>query len=96
MAIIVEEETKKVSIISILAWVGILGIIAAGVYYIFFAQPELVEYVVPPAFQNINPLSQVNLKPDEVINGQGFQSLKPYITAPQTNNAGRPNPFLPL
>ncbi len=95
MAIIVEEEKTKVNILKIVMWVALLAIIGVAVYYIFFAEPQLVEFAVPPAFLNINPLATVSLNPDEVINGQAFQALKPYVTPPTPGNSGRPNPFAP-
>lgn len=93
MAILVEEEGQKVSITSILMWLTVLGVIAVAAYYIFFANPEIVDVAMPAAFQNIDPLSQVNLAPEDVIDGTPFQSLELHVTMPEPGNSGRSNPF---
>ena len=94
MAIFVEEEKNRINLISIITWLVILLIIGLAAYYIFFAQPQLVEITAPAALQNIDPLSKVNINPEDIVNGPGFQSLKSTITLPVPGNAGRENPFL--
>ncbi len=94
MAIVIEEEKNRISPISIATWLVVLIIIGLAAYYIFFTQPELIEVAAPSNFQNIDPLSKINLNPEDVVNGSGFQSLKPTITLPVPGNAGRDNPFL--
>ncbi|MDO8536845.1 MAG: hypothetical protein Q7R94_01205 [bacterium] len=97
MAIIIEEEGGKINIVRVITWIAILAIIVIAVYYVFFAQPQLVEIAVPPTFRNIETIAKgIGLKPDEIIGGPAFRSLQPYITLPVPGNAGRPNPFLPL
>ena len=95
MAIVVEEESPKVSAVSVLIWLIILAIVAVAVYYIFFAKPELVEIVAPPAFRNVDTLARVVINPNDVVGSQAFQALKQYITIPAIGNAGRANPFSP-
>ena len=94
MAIIVEEERPKVSITQILMWLAVLIVMGIAVYYIFFAKPEIVDIAIPSTFQNVNPLAEVTLNPEDVINGPAFQALKQYVTPPSPGNAGRSNPFL--
>jgi hypothetical protein len=96
MAIVIEGETKKVNIVNILTWLVVLVVIVAAAYYIFFAQPQLVEVVTPASFKNISPLANLNLNPEEVVSGASFQSLKQYVTPPTPGNFGRSNPFLPF
>lgn len=96
MAIVIEEEKSKVSLITFVTWLIILVIIAVAVYYIFFSQPQLIEISPPANFENINPLSKINLNPTDVVNNPNFQSLKQYITLPVPGNFGRSNPFVPL
>ena len=92
MAIIIEEKTNGNGIMNFIAWIGILAIIGASVYYIFFKQPEFVEFTVSASFKNIQQLSQINS--DQLTNNQQFQSLKQYITIPSPQNVGRADPFL--
>ena len=98
MAIIIEEEKKRVNIVSIVGWVVILGILGATAYYLFFISPELAVIVPPSDFQTITPIAQVSLQPEDVINSAGFQSLKaPTFPLPDPHGpaaVGRSNPFL--
>ncbi len=98
MAIIVEEGGNGTSkVVRIIMWFLILLIIAVAGYYIFFAQPQLIEVVVPSNLQgkSIDPLAGINLNPGEVISGEEFQALKQYVTPPRPGNAGKSNPFSP-
>ncbi len=97
MAIVIEEERNGGNIVKILMWLLILVVVAVAGYYIFFAEPELVEIVVPPNLQNknISSLTGINLNPEEVVGGREFKSLKQYVNPPQPGNAGKSNPFAP-
>ena len=95
MAIIVEEEKSRISLVTVVIWLAILIVIGVAAYYIFFTEPQLVEVTSQPAgFENLNPLSKINLNPNDLLTSQAFQSLKQYIELPVAGNAGRPNPFL--
>ena len=96
MAIIIEEKTNRNGLVNFISWIGILAIIGASVYYIFFKQPEFVEFTVSASFKNIQQLSQISINSDQLTNNQQFQSLKQYVTIPQPQNVGRTNPFLGL
>jgi len=95
MAIIVEEQKRGISIVTVITWLVILAVLSAAAYYIFFARPELVEVTAPSSFQNINSLSQININPDDVVQSLN-QSFKQYITPPATTTLGRSNPFSPF
>lgn len=95
MAIIIEEEKNKIGIVKFLMWFLILIIIGVAGYYIFFAQPQLIEIVTPSNFKAIDPLAGINLNPEEVLNSQDFLSLKKYVTPPEPGNTGKTNPFAP-
>ncbi len=95
MAIVVEEDRPKINITQVLMWLTVLLIVGFAVYYIFFAEPQIVGVAVPPAFKNIDPLAEVNLTPEDLINSEQFKSLKQYVTPPEAGNAGRTNPFIP-
>lgn len=95
MAIVVEEERPQINITQALMWLTVLAIVGSAIYYIFFAKPEIVDVAVPTAFKNLDPLAQVNLNPEDLLNDPSFQSLKEYVTLPEPGNAGRINPFIP-
>lgn len=94
MAIFVEEKSDSSVIINMVIWIAILAIISAGIYYIFFKQPQLVEFTASQSFKNIQQLSKISINSDKLINNQAFQTLKPYITVAQPDNLGKDNPFL--
>lgn len=98
MAIVVEESGKRGNITRLLAWIAVVVIVVAAVYYIFFATPPL-EIISPPAsFTNIQPIAQITLHPEDVLNSAAFQSLKsptfPLPTPQGPAAVGRANPFI--
>ncbi|MGC9598804.1 MAG: hypothetical protein ABSE18_00235 [Minisyncoccia bacterium] len=99
MAVIIEEEKKsRVNLMSFLGWFAFLVVVGVAVYYVFFAEPGLVVISPPASLQNITPISQATLRPQDVLNSPAFQALKPPsfpLPGPQTSPAtGRPNPFI--
>ncbi|HUX36105.1 MAG TPA: hypothetical protein VMV71_03675 [Candidatus Paceibacterota bacterium] len=94
MAIFVEEKSDSGVVVNIIIWIAILVIISVSIYYIFFNQPQLVEFTGSQSFQNIQQLSKISINSDKLINNQAFQALKPYITVAQPDNLGKSNPFL--
>lgn len=93
MAIIVEEEKKKVNWITILS-VGIfLAVVFFGAYYLFFKKPELIDVVVPAELERLSAISSVRFDPREVVDSPAFQGLRDFsgtVSAPPT---GKANPF---
>lgn len=97
MAIIVEEEQKKSNILSVVGWLVFLAIASAAVYYVFFAQPELVTIPASGTIGTIAPIVQTALHPETVVQGSAFQALKSTITLPSPSgpvNVGRTDPFV--
>lgn len=98
MAIVIEEERSRVNIMSILGWLVVTVMIATTVYYVFFAAPDLVIITPSGDFQNIAPIAQISLHPEDVLNSPAFQALKapPFaLPTPQGPAAvGRQNPLV--
>ncbi len=95
MAIIIEEEKRKTSLVPILIWAVIVVIVIAAAYELFFKQPELIPLPTPPSLAGTDALANIQFDPQEVIGNPAFQALKPYAAIPSsTPSAGRPNPFL--
>ena len=94
MAIVVEEKRNPGSIINFLIWIAVLATAGASVYYIFFKNPELVEFTASSSFKNLQQLSKISINPQELINNAEFQALKRYVTVTPPQNFGRSNPFL--
>lgn len=94
MAITFEEKTSSSGIINFLIWVVILIIIVASAYYVFFKNPQFVEFTASTPFKNVQQLSKITINSDQLINSPQFQSLKQYITVTAPQDIGRANPFL--
>lgn len=97
MAIIVEEEKKSVNwFMAVIVLVAVI-VVFSGAYFLFFKRPDVIEVVTPGKLDQINKLSKISFKPEEVVNSPSFKSLRPYgsSTAP-TQTPGRENPFKPF
>lgn len=98
MAIVVEESGRKNgNILGIAGWLVFLVIAAAAIYYIFFAQPQLVPIPASGTIGTIAPITQVSLQPQSVIGAPAFQALTSTIPQPTPQGpaaVGRPNPFV--
>lgn len=96
MAIVVEEEQhSKVNIVSILVWLVVLGLVVSTVYVVFFKVPPLIEQAVPVTFQTTQVLSEIKIKPEEIVQSQLFNSLQRYVPPVSSGliESPRPNPF---
>lgn len=96
MAIIVEEEKRGSGILTFITWVTIIGVIGFASYFVFFKQPEIIDIVVPPEFEDIEEISKAELRPEAIESDPVFNSLKQYVTLPKEGEVGRSNPFLPF
>jgi hypothetical protein len=97
MAIVVEEGEKKSNLLGMLGWLVFLGIIGATVYYVFFAQPQLVVIPSTGTIGTIAPITQSAASPSVVMQSPAFQALKSTITLPTPQGptgVGRTNPFI--
>lgn len=97
MAIVVEQEQSRgvsSGVVSILVWLLILGIIAAAVYYVFFAEPEFIQIAPPDDFAATEQTANAEIDPEAVLGDPRFTNLNDYITPPPPGAFGRTNPFL--
>ena len=98
MAIIVEEENNKSStgVIMVASWIVTLALIGAGAYYVFFANPQIIETALPSNFKNTQDISKITLRPEEVASNPFFKSLRTPIMPAYNPAPGKPNPFAPF
>jgi len=97
MAIIVEENERKSSVLGIVGWLVFLIAVAVGIYYIFFAQPELVTIPATGSLGTIAPIAQLSLHPETVVQSGAFQALTSTIALPTPAGpvtVERTNPFV--
>ena len=97
MAIIVEENGKKSNLLSFVGWGVFLIVAVAAVYYVFFAQPELVAIPSNGTIGTIAPITQLSLQPQSVVQGSAFEALTSTIPLPTPQGpaaVNRMNPFI--
>ena len=96
MAIVIEESKKPVNWIAILGVVIFIAVLFAGVYFLFFLKPKLIEVVAPQSLQNLGRISKLSFNPDVVAKSPVFNSLQNYGSIPTIPPTGRNNPFKPF
>jgi len=94
MAIIIEEEKRKINWFAFGVVIIIIAVLSAAIYYLFFASTPFAEKVAPPQLQSISELSSIKLQPEAIVNNPYFQILKPYVNPIQIGPIGKTNPFL--
>jgi len=94
MAIIIEEEKRKINWFALVIVVLIIATIVGATYYLFFAPTPLIEKVVPSSIQSLQILSNIKLQPELIINNPKFEVLKTYINPVEIGATGKSNPFL--
>jgi hypothetical protein len=94
MAIIIEEEKRKINWFALAVIILIIATIVVAIYYLFFAHPPLVERVMPPRLQSLQELSQIRLQPEAIINNPNFQILKSYVNPIEIGPVGNTDPFV--
>ncbi len=95
MAIVIEEQKKKINWFALAVVILLVAVVALSAYYLFFAPTPLVEKVAPARLQSIQELSSIKLQPDMVISNPSFQILKQYVNPIeiQIDSVGKTNPF---
>ncbi|MBI4034268.1 MAG: hypothetical protein HY378_01830 [Candidatus Brennerbacteria bacterium] len=96
MAIVVEEEKKRINWVAILTAIVIVGVLFSGAYVLFFKKPELIEIVAPGGLEGVSEISKLSFNPEGVLNSPTFRLLRQYGTATVTSTPGRVNPFRPF
>lgn len=94
MAIIIEQEKRKIGWFKILVILALAVAIISSTYYLFFAPVPLIEKVLPQNLQSIKNISDIKFRPEDVINDPKFQILKQYAAPAETGPVGKSNPFL--
>ena len=93
MAIVVEQQERRVNWFAIAVFLFLLAVIFGGGYFLFFAPTPAIELITPEPLHDAEALSQVTLDPASVINSPAFKNLRRYGTPPAGGNTGKQNPF---
>ena len=96
MAIIIEEEKRKINWFALVVILSLVIIIGVAIYYLFFASTPLVEKIASPRLQSLQELSSIKLEPEAIVNDPRFQILKQYVNPIEIQDSfiGKTNPFL--
>ncbi|MEK7634383.1 MAG: hypothetical protein AAB396_00640 [Patescibacteria group bacterium] len=94
MAILMEEEKRKIDWFILAIIVAIVVILSSAIYYIFFINPSTIEVIIPSRLKLLQETEQlIKFDPNEVLNNSALKNepqVKIIIPEPALN----PNPFL--
>ncbi len=93
MAIMVEQEEKQTNWTFVIGSIVFVGILFAGLYYLFFKSPGTIEgIVVSGSQQQIVTIANTKFDYKPVLDQLGIYSNNFSAPIPPTS-LGRPNPF---
>lgn len=95
MAIIIEEEKRKINWFAAIVIVLVLAALFVSIYYLFFSKTPFIEKIVPlqPELQSLNQLSNIKFDPVLIADSGVFQVLRKYINPIEIGPTGKDNPF---
>jgi len=93
MAIIVEQERKKINWFALLLVIFLVAVIGGVIYYFFFVTPPFIDKVVPLPLRSLKDLSLAQLHPETILNSPDFQLLRQYVNPIEIGAVGKLNPF---
>jgi hypothetical protein len=96
MAILLEQQKKKLDWFSLGVTSFIVFAIIFGIYFLFFAPTPGIEIVIPTSLKSADQISAIRVDPSTVLNSREFRSLRSYTGLPSVGQVGRDNPFLPF
>jgi hypothetical protein len=95
MAIIIEpQERRGGNILSFLLWGVFILALFAGLYYVFFTKPELIDIATPRELKDAQEIANIKFDPNALASSPQFKALRPYVTEPSLPALGRSNPFI--
>ncbi|KKR88946.1 MAG: hypothetical protein UU85_C0008G0003 [Candidatus Wolfebacteria bacterium GW2011_GWA2_42_10] len=93
MAILIEEEKRKINWFALIVVLAIVAALTAAVYYFFFTNPPLIEVVVPGRLKMLEETSRIKLNPAEILDSPALKNLKIQVPELVPESAFNPNPF---
>jgi len=94
MAIVIEEEKRKINWLSIGIIILIISTVVIAVYYLFFAPVPFIEKIAPARLQSLQDLSMIKLEPEAIVSSPNFQILRRYVNPIEIGPVGKNNPFV--
>lgn len=93
MAIVIEQEKRRMNWFVIGVIAVIVLILALAVYYLFFISPIFIEVVLPLPLKELESISRITLNPAEIFNQSVLKNLQLYVQPIIPEPALNPNPF---
>lgn len=93
MAILMEEEKRKINWFTLAIVFAIVVILGSAIYYIFFISPSTIEIIVPSRLKLLQETEQLKFDPNEVLNNDALKNLKSQIIPVVPEPALNTNPF---
>jgi hypothetical protein len=93
MAILIEEEKKKINWFALLGILIVVGILASTVYYLFFINPSSIEIIIPHRLKTLEQVDQIKFNPAEILDNPVLKSLAPKVAPIIPEPAFNSNPF---
>ncbi len=94
MAILMEEEKRKINWFTLAIVVAVVVILGLTIYYIFFISPSTIEVIVPSRLKLLQETEQLKFDPNEILNNDMLKNLKPQVAPVIPEPASNINPFL--
>lgn len=94
MAIEVEQDKKSVNIVGIMVGVLIVALVFAGIYFLLFKRPEIIDVVLPSDLLDLGDISSISFEPEKVFELDKFKALRQYGSKVVVTGKGKSNPFL--
>lgn len=96
MAIIIEQEKRKINWFAVITVIFIIALLTVASYYLFFTATPSIEAVFPIRVQSLSELAQTEFDPQKIFSHPIYNTLQQIIPLLSVSTTTvRDNPFLP-
>lgn len=96
MALIIEQNRRRVNWFGIFVFLFFLIVIFGGGYFLFFGPTPAIEILSPIQLDSAERIAEVKLDAETIMENSVLKNFREYGTAPGVGSLGRSNPFLSL
>ncbi len=93
MAILIEEEKKRINWFALLGIIIVIGILSATAYYLFFVNPSSIDVIIPHRLKTLQNVEQIKFNPAEILDNPVLRSLAPKVAPIIPEPSFNSNPF---
>ena len=94
MALIIEQNRRRVNWFGIFVFLFLLTVIFGGGYFLFFGPTPAIEILAPVQLNSAEKIAEVTLDAETIMKNPVLNNFRDYGTAPGVGSLGRSNPFL--